>query len=334
MRGSARYGLLIGLLVLLIGCASDGIVLRDPATRINAGRDTYIEVPADPARGYAFEFLLFIPRGIDRSRNSYLIVEPNNTGTASDYHRVHYQAARKTLEHGFGHYLAAELRQPLLVPVFDRPEQTWQQYTHALDRDSLAADEGRLARIDRQLLAMIDAARGILADQGFPSAEKVLLNGFSASGSFVNRFTALYPEHVQAVAAGGVNAMPILPLKEYAGRRLIYPIGIADLARFHQHCDMATYRAVPQFIYMGANDANDTLPYDDAFSNTERSIIRAVLGESMESRWRHSQELYHNTGMNAQFTTYAGTGHEVTEEIRQDVLDFFQRELPHGITSS
>lgn len=40
-------------------------------------------------------------------------------------------------------------------------------------------------------------------------SDKVLLNEFSASGNFVNRFTALYPNCVQSV----VNHMPIFPIE-------------------------------------------------------------------------------------------------------------------------
>ena len=53
--------------------------------------------------------------------------------------------------------------------------------------------------------------------------------GFSASGTFVNRFAALYPGIVQAVAAGGVNCMPIIPAEEYEGKQFIYPIGLSDI---------------------------------------------------------------------------------------------------------
>lgn len=76
----------------------------------------------------------------------------------------------------------------MLVPVFPRPTSNWQIYTHALDRDSLITTVSGLERIDLQLLAMIDDARQRLKERDVLIGNEVFLNGFSASGSFVNRF--------------------------------------------------------------------------------------------------------------------------------------------------
>ena len=76
------------------------------------------------------------------------------------------------------------------------------------------------------------------------------MNGFSASGNFVNRFAILHPDRVRTVAAGGVNSMPILPLKELQGAKLILRVGISDISNFPEiNFNIEEYKGVAQYIY-------------------------------------------------------------------------------------
>jgi len=45
-------------------------------------------------------------------------------------------------------------------------------------------------------------------------------------------------------------------------------------------------KRVPQFAYMGADDDNDAVAYDDAYSAEERRAVFALLGARMQpDRW-------------------------------------------------
>lgn len=59
---------------------------------------------------------------------------------------------------------------------------------------------------------MISDSKQRLKDIHLYVHDKVFINGFSASGSFVNRFTALHPEIVQAVAVGCITTLVFTPL--------------------------------------------------------------------------------------------------------------------------
>lgn len=227
--------------------------------------------------------------------------------------------------YGISRKIAEELGIPLLVPVFDRPENDWEMYTHSLDRDSLMNDDGYLKRIDLQLINMIEDSKFRLKEYGIHISDEVLLNGFSASGSFVNRFTAIHPERVKAVVAGGVNCMPILPLETLDGNNLIYPIGIGDIEELVDiKFDLEEYAKVPQFIYMGSLDENDTLPFDDAFGEEERVLIISVLGKEMHDRWKRSKLIYEEQEINAKLVMYDGVGHTMNEEIKRDMKNFIR----------
>ncbi|MDZ7581886.1 MAG: hypothetical protein U5R30_15205 [Deltaproteobacteria bacterium] len=161
------------------------------------------KIPADPGKGFSWPYYLFIPTEVNDS--PVLMVEPNNTGGGSDDPAVHDAAAMNLAMSRS--YFAENLGCALLVPTFPRPYTEWWIYTHSLDRDTLLTDVEGLHRIDRQLSAMIDDTMDILSSRGVTVEEKVFMMGFSASGSFTNRFTAIHPERIKAAAAGASGCL-------------------------------------------------------------------------------------------------------------------------------
>jgi len=285
-----------------------------------------IKIDANPDKGFYTEYYLFIPDTIKASDSTFLLVESNNTGFVDDSHKKHMNAAYHTIRLGQPNWIARKLGIPLLIPCFDRPESHWRMYTHALDRDSLLCGNDSLVRVDRQLNYMIDDAKTILATKGIYLKDKIFLNGFSASGSFGNRFAALYPERVAAVSAGGINGLAILPMDNLQDYKLIYPVAIADIKQIAGlEFQLPVFASIPQYYYMGADDENDALPFDDAYSSLEREIIIDTLGEDMNVRWDNCQKLYESQGINAVFNIFEGVGHETTAEIDADIVSFFMQ---------
>lgn len=283
-----------------------------------------IKIDADQEKGFYTEYYLFIPDTIKASDQTFLLVECNNTGFVDDNHKTHMKTAYNMVRFGQSNRIARKLGIPLIIPCFDRTKTDWNMYTHALDRDTLLCESGSLSRIDKQLNYMINDAKIILAEKNISVQDKVFLNGFSASGSFANRFTALYPERVAAVSAGGLNSMTILPMDSLQGNELIYPVGIADINQIaNLRFQLSEFAAVPQYYYMGADDENDSLQFDDAYSDLERKIITEVLDKDMGVRWDKCKKLYEAQGIKAQFITYPGVGHETLTEIDEDIVSFF-----------
>lgn len=280
-------------------------------------------IEAAPSKGFHYPYVLRMPK---EARATYLLVEPNNTGKVSDDLAVHTEAARALTKNAVGAYVATKLDVPLLVPVFPRPQTNWQIYTHALDRDAMEIASGPMRRLDLQLLAMIDDARARLRASGVKAKEQVLLTGFSASGTFANRFTIMHPEHVRAVAIGGFNALLMIPRTEVDSHALPYPLGIADLRQLTgTKFELARWRSVPQFIYMGAKDDNDAVLFDDGYSAAERALVHRVYTDRMmPDRWARGQALYRELGANATFRTYEDVGHSTDKKIADEVTDFFR----------
>ena len=285
-----------------------------------------IEVRAAPEKGFQHSYVLFIPKRVEEKSFSHLLVETNNTARTSDDLADHHAAAvALARDSSVGNFVAVKLGIPLLVPVFPRPSSLENVYTHSLDRDTILISEGPLKRLDLQLLAMIADARERLAAMGHPVNRKILLNGFSASGLFANRFTFLHPEAVALAAYGGVNGFIMLPVAEVDSHSLNFPLGLADFEKLTgRRFDRVAFNAVPQFAYMGEKDENDAVVHDDAYSEEERALIFKVVGRTMmPDRWKAVQTVYQKQDAPVQFKIYDGIGHGTNGAINREVAAFF-----------
>jgi pimeloyl-ACP methyl ester carboxylesterase len=311
---------LTGLITVIL--ITIGVVLGPYLLRVQ-------HFPADVDKRYYADFYLYISPEAQREANTgqsvTILVQPNNSGTNSDDPEVHRQDAWWT---GFGrHRLADELGVVLLVPAFLRPGEEWWIYTHALDRDVLTTKRVDLARLDLQLLAMVDAARASLAVAGILTEEKFLIQGYSASGMFANRFTVLHPDRVKAVAVGSPGGWPVVPLAEFEGERLDYPIGIADLETLTGHpFNLNGFNQVPQLIIMGSLDDNDSLDFKDGWDPEMARVVDRKFGDNPLARWDEAEALYHLAGANAEFILVDGVGHD-RRKLQSYTTDFFSRIL-------
>ena len=291
--------------------------------RLDLSDKLLCRVSENPTDGFNFPYYLLIPQGISLGEPIYLLVEPNNTGVGSSFKSLD-RNTKGSIETCSASSVARKLRIPLLMPVFPRPGGTL--YTHALDRETLLIREGNLKRIDLQLIAMITHAQKLLRHNNVKVNEKVFMNGFSASGTFTNRFAILHPTLVRAVATGGINSIPTFPTDQWNETTMRYPVGIADVKEIAGiDFDEPAYKRVSQYIYMGALDDNDTLPYRDAYDEEDAELIKSLTDiKMMPDRWDVSQSIYKTLEIPAQFVTYENTGHETKREMHNDIAAFFE----------
>jgi len=304
-------------------------------------------VEADPAFGFNYPYYLHAPDATDTDRAVPILVEPTNMPGPTDRFDAVREEAERRARGGFGRRVADELGVPFLHPVFPRPFSEpvdWTHYTHSLDVETLALEDGPLARIDEQLLAMVEHASERLADRGFAVRDRFAMNGFSASGTFANRFAALHPERLLSVTAGGLNGMAVLPLAELAAERLAHPLdlaeltgsdtlalpyhaGVADLeALTGEPFDREAFCAVNQFLYMGVEDTNDTLRWPDAWTGPDLrfAAILAYGSDIHDERFPRCRAIYDEVGAAAVFRSYEDTGHDPSPAMA-DVVTFHER---------
>ena len=288
-------------------------------------------IEPDENDSFNFPYFLFIPDDISREQRTFVVIEPNNSGFADDDLQKHIEKAERIATRDFylGNFLARNLNAPLLIPVFPRHQSEWKIYTHALDRDVMIQKDSPIERLDLQLLGMFNHACLHLKEKGIDAEEKFLLTGFSASGTFANRFALIHPDKVQAVAAGGVNGLLMLPLDSLSGIGLNYPLGTSDFSDISDRdFQKELFVQTPQFYYMGELDDNDAVPYEDAFDQDEREHIYFLLGKEMlTERWNRCREIYNDYEVNATIKTFKNVGHENPDIIKEEVVDFFRKNI-------
>ncbi len=296
-----------------------------------------ILVEARPECGFQYPYYLSVPEGFEDAEQRPILVEPHNVDGPIECFSEHLDLARQRIEGGSGRRIADELGSPFLIPVFPRPFEEpvdWTHLIHMLDAETMQIEDGPLARVDLQLLSMVDDARKRLADWGCTVDEDVMLNGFSSSGAFVNRFVALHPDRICSVSAGGTNGLLILPrtraeVRVVGERALEYPVGVANVEELTgEPFDLEAFCAVDQFIYMGADDDKDALLYPDAWTDPElRASAILVYGEDIhEERFPHCQSVYEDVGVNAVFRVYENVGH-TPKPAEPDIVEFHERSL-------
>jgi len=291
--------------------------------------DTILKIDAKPWLGFNYLYYLRIPKGLNQTEIQYLLVETNNSGTNDTMLHHEKETYLETTRHSLGGSLCTKMKLPLLMPIFPRPAKEWQIYTHAFDRDAAMLKTGNMKRLDLQLIAMIEDAKTELKKYGIQTKDKFLMNGFSASGTFANRFTLIHPTLVAGTACGGINAIPILCVDELEKTKLNYPIGTADFEKlFGSRPDLESYKKVPQFIYMGENDKNDAVLYDDAYSKHERILILKLLGKQLiPDRFSKCESVYVQNKVNSTFKVYPGIGHQTDLKVCNDVIEFFAKAM-------
>ena len=285
-----------------------------------------LKFKARPDLGFNFEYFIYLPKELKSPASTYLLVESSNTGTNDLIEHHEKGAAEAASKSSVGNYVSRKLKIPLLVPVFPRSATNWAYYTHALDRETILSKEFGIERLDLQLLAMIEDAKKHLAKQNFYLKDKFFITGFSASGTFANRFSILHPEKIQATASGGINAIAILPVAKLNGQPLNYPLGTADIKKITgKRVNLKAFKKLPKLLYMGAMDTNDAVEFDDAYSKEERKIVYELMGKQLiPERWSFIREIYLKNNIQADFRTYPQIGHGTDLKINTDLVEFFK----------
>lgn len=325
MKSVLRKVLAVVIFVaLLLGIAVPLLIARG---------DEMLIIGAEPGRGFHWPYYLYIPSSAlsaaKDNKDIYLLVEPNNTGYSADDQSVHEVAAKELA--GRRSAFARGLQVPLLVPAFPRPQKYHEEiYTHALDRGAITTiNIPDLKRLDFQLISMIKDAQEELLSRGVNTKDKVLMMGFSASGMFVNRFTILHPDLVQAAAIGAPGGWPTVPIGEFRGMALEYPLGVHNLEELvGEKFELEAFKAVPLYLYVGEEDpkTNDCVPPVEYMREDQRFIYVDIGARPIE-RWPVAEEIYRSVGCSSRFVSYPGVGHAITSEMLRDVRAFFLEHL-------
>jgi len=286
-------------------------------------QEGFLRVEANPSKGFRWPYYLGIPPALKTP--TVLLVEPNNSNYQSDDLNWHDQMARQWAYSRSISGELGELGSPFLMPSFPRPATPSGFFTQGLDRDTILTKLPGYERLDLQLVAMIEDAREKLAARGVRIEKKVWMWGFSASASFVNRFTLMHPEVVLAASMGSPGSYPTVPAAQWKGKRLRYPVGVADFQEIiGKPFNAQAFREVAQQIYIGDQDLEDLADNLGAFEPEDGALIHEVFGDAPGYlRWPRVEAVFDSAGANTQFVVIPGLGHRYPDW--PFMRDFFLR---------
>lgn len=335
---------------------------------------TYL-MPSNPTDGYNFGYAIFIPK--DCEQNTTLIMHSCNTGNHVPIHMTDaIEIAKKsTYERpNHGMVLGNELKMPIMIPLIPRIEYFYTQalrrsvynndMTDLIEYNARRSEEDKLTmediaeiqklcqNIPSQVANMIISAKETLEELGITVDDKVIAEGYSAGSCFANCFTALHPTLVKACICGGNNGLGIIPMSEFEGEMINFPLGVADVPYFNYE----EFARVPQLYYIGTEDYNDSamvkcefakdengeyiiengsrvpirdennnvIPildengrlqprYIESFNQEEIEFIHKHLGSNPQVRYNRQEQIYRELGIDALFTRFPGDHNTVTQ---------------------
>jgi dienelactone hydrolase len=289
-----------------------------------------IRVEAQPDKGFSYPYYIYVPAALrseaeQHKTHSFLVI-PNNTGKIDDDLKFHETDVKRKMPQ-IGAALSS-LKIPVLMPVFPRPATEHNIYTHSLDRDVMVTDKKEYRRLDLQLIAMIGHARAKLQSESIKTERQVLMQGYSASGMFVNRFVFLHPERVKAAIVGAPGGWAMAPTGNYQQKSLTFPVGTSDFKEVSgRKFDLKKVRKVPLLMVLGDQDTNDAVPMGDAYDPRETELVMELFGKTPVERWSKSESLYRGNKLNATFKLYPNATHAMTKEMRDDMIAFLARHV-------
>lgn len=292
------------------------------------GKCTHFRVPANPEEGFNFEYVLIVPELV--KKNTKLILEEMNYSTEKHFTEeegIEYLYEKsKSFRHPI-HYCNSDTNYCILLPLIPRyydSKLNLEIYTNQLSSLCFSKEiKEKYYRIDIQITAMINDATKRMALNNISIAKKIIIEGFSASGKFANRFTLLHPEYVELCIAGGLAGTLILPFRKLGGKDLVYPVGISNIDDITEK-KIAQFKKVKHFYYFNLKDNVDCFCqvggepyYKGIILKSEMLLLYDILGISPEIRWQNSKKFY-SSCENVIFKEY-NEAHNYNLEIMNDI---------------
>lgn len=282
-----------------------------------------LAVDACPEKGFNFGYILYLPKVIRDVAPIFLRCANTAKSRDSLEDGLKYVFESSIYFDYPSDLIARNQNLPILkplIPRFHTEEQSF--YSHDLTSAVYFTKDKLFKNLDIQMINMVKDAKEKLELLGIEVDEKIIIEGFSAAGVCANRFTVLHPELVKLCISGGFNGKLTLPLKEYARKKVIYPVGVSNISYFTNDY-LEEFKLVRQFYFMGSIDFNDSLAtiqrdgiiyplYKDICTKQELDLFLDIFGEKPIDRFMKSKEIYGELGVNADFKIYDGYAH--TEE--------------------
>ena len=114
------------------------------------------------------------------------------------------------------------------------------------------------------------------------------------------------------------------PVSEFKGKKLRYPVGISDLSELAgSEVDRERIKRIPMHFFLGEEDDNDSVVFRDGYEKEDEFLINDLFGKSLQQRFKAAEQMYKEAGLNAKFVLYPDTGHTISADMQEDIVEFF-----------
>lgn len=320
-----------------------------------------IYMPADPSKGFNFPYYIWLPSQYKydnpiSTKKKFLIVDTANFGFRGPQDQLLIKAD-EAMNNGWVNAIdhARQFGYPMMMPVFARSGVSVNQesygntslYEHALDRASVYVKELTTSDsnasfniksyesegydyklyydLDEQLVAMFDDAITQLNKSGYGLEDRVILDGYSASGTLTDRLSYLQPEAVAMVISGATLDDAMLPMTSLKGETINYPIGLGDYTAITgKTFNMETHNSVAKLLYMGKDDTNNTVGYSDCYFEEGNNQMKRLFTNNVLTRAQEIMAIYGDTGAHGMLILDAGIKHSSSQSMNDYVIEFIK----------
>lgn len=267
--------------------------------------------------GSMFPYILVYPKTIDE--NCELIVDTLNTlNTHSTKERevTFIYGAEK-----IGSYVRSQINAPMLY-VYVPGENENEPYYQHLARECFTSNDLKYPRCDLLVKqSILDAQKKLRSISGKDVSDKIVLNGYSTSGVFAQRFAVIHPEIISKAIIGAATGSIPIPSKD-----LDWPFGIRNFEElFGKKFDEDSYKKIQFAYYVGELEARETsnrrdengniVPRHDisylTISSPEdvATRYRAMFGMNLHERFTNVIDWYKQNGYKIISKIYTGADH-------------------------
>ncbi len=317
--------------------------------------------PANPEKGFNFSYAIRLPnkeKATYSSENKYLFFNMINGLDGREQWCTVNAISRLEEKSRSTNIRADTLGFPSMMPIIARTGINVKEdkfgksmlYEYALSRDAVYVKEltttdshveynilsyqeskinyEKYYDLDEQVAAMIKDAIKYLRDNNINVEDKVIMDGYSASGTFTDRFTMLHPDLVKILVTGATLDDLMLPVDSYQGTTLNFPLGIADYKKITgRDFDLEANNKVAKLIYMGEDDTNNTVLFNDCYSKYHMKLIPELFALKNLPRAKKMMEIYDKSDAKAMLILDPGIGHSSSKEMDDYVLEFIKANL-------
>ena len=260
----------------------------------------------------------YVPESLQKQDLSYILVEQSNIALEN------YEESTNEAIKNINRFIAiAEEKKYILVTVVFPWDLDNDYYPHGINYHSLRSSTPDFYyQPDSKVNNILTELIGLITSAGYSVSDKILVAGFSAGGMWANRYTLLHPKRVKAAAMGQAGGWLAMPIAEYNGSILNWPMGINDLENLTgtAYNKQEVLKEVPQFIFIGDQDTTATYRSIQFYPSLKEVEIWGMTDpERLENQYNYLD----NVGYNVTFTLYPDIAHSYNNEMINDIITFF-----------